>query len=157
LNSALSGLRIAQQQLNVISTNISNATTPGYSRKILPQSTQVIASTGEMLGVRADTVIRNVDLNLERELWTQISSVSAMDVKGTYLGAIEKFHGANSKEFSIAAQIAELKDKFSALSDSPSDSFLLQSTLNQAQTVAGKFNDFAKLITELRNDAQDDI
>lgn len=46
LNAALSGLRVAQQQLSVISNNVSNASTPGYTRKILPQTTQVINSTG---------------------------------------------------------------------------------------------------------------
>lgn len=157
LNTALSGLRIAQQQLNVISNNVSNATTPGYTRKILPQSTQVVNATGEIIGVQAETLIRKVDLNLERELWTQISSVSALDIKATYLDTIEKFHGPTNKELSIAAQIAQLKDKFAALSDSPADSFLLQSALSQADVVADKFNDFGKLITQLRNDAQDEI
>lgn len=157
LNAALSGLRVAQQQLTVISNNVSNATTPGYTRKILPQSTQVINSTGQIIGVQSETMIRKVDMNLERELWTQISSVSQLDVKGSYLDTIEKFHGATNKEISISAEIAELKDKFAALSDSPADGFLLQSTLSQAQTVAGKFNEFGELITQLRNDAQDDM
>lgn len=157
LNAALSGLRVAQQQLSVISNNISNASTPGYTRKILPQTTQVINSTGQIIGVQSETIIRKVDLNLERELWTQVSSVSEVSIKATYLDTIEKFHGVTNKEASIAAEIAELKDKFAALSDSPSDGFLLQSTLGQAQYLAGKFNDFGKLLTEMRNDAQDEM
>lgn len=157
LNAALSGLRIAQQQLTTISNNVSNATTPGYTRKILPQTTQVINSTGQIIGVQAETMIRQVDLNLERELWTQVSSVSALETRASYLDQIEKFHGATNKELSIAAEIAELKDKFAALSDSPSDGFLLQSTLEQAKTVATKFNQFGELITQLRNDAQDEM
>ena len=157
LNAALSGLRVAQQQLSTISNNVSNATTPGYTRKILPQSTQVINSTGQIIGVQAETLIRKVDLNLERELWTQVSSVSELNVKAAYLDTIEKFHGATQSQRSVAAQIAELKDKFAALSDSPSDGFLLQSTLAQAQQVATKFNEFGNLITDLRNDAQDEM
>jgi flagellar hook-associated protein 1 FlgK len=157
LNAALSGLRVAQQQLTTISNNVSNATTPGYTRKILPQSTQVINSTGEIIGVQAETLIRKVDMNLERELWTQVSSVSELSVKASYLDTIEKFHGAANKETSIAAEIAELKDKFAALSDSPSDGFLLQTTLSQAQHVAEKFNEFGTLLTQLRNDAQDEM
>ncbi len=157
LNAALSGLRVAQQQLSVISNNVSNATTPGYTKKILPQTTQVINSTGEIIGVQSGTMIRKIDFNLERELWTQISSVSGLETKGAYLDTIEKFHGATNKEISISAEIAELKDKFAALSDSPADGFLLQSTLTQAQTVANKFNDFGKLLTQLRNDAQDEM
>ncbi len=157
LNAALSGLRVAQQQLTVISNNVSNATTPGYTRKILPQTTQVINSTGQIIGVQSETLIRKVDLNLERELWTQVSSVSELNVKAGYLDTIEKFHGATNKESSIAAEIAELKDKFAALSDSPADGFLLQSTLGQAQLLAGKFNEFGQLLTQMRNDAQDEM
>ena len=157
LNAALSGLRVAQQQLNIISNNVANATTPGYTRKILPQSSQVINSTGQLIGAKAETVIRNVDLNLEKELWTQISAVSALDAKAAYLDRIEKFHGPTNKELSIAAQIAQLKDKFAALSDSPGEGSLLQSTLNQAQVVAKKFNEFGQMITDLRNEAQDDM
>ena len=157
LNSALSGLRVAQQQLTVISNNVSNATTAGYTRKLLPQSTQVIDSTGQIVGVRGETMIRSVDLNLERELWTQVSSVAETDIKAAYLDTIEKFHGATNKESSIAAQIAALKDKFSALSDSPADGFLLSAALGQAKTVANKFNEFGELITQLRNDAQDEM
>lgn len=157
LNSALSGLRIAQAQLTTISNNVSNATTPGYSRKILPQSTQVINSTGQIIGVQGETLIRRVDLNLEKELWTQVSGVAELDVKATYLSQIEKFHGATDKELSIAAQIAKLKDNFAALSDSPSDGSLLQTTLNQAKYVATKFNEFGDLITQMRTDAQDEM
>ena len=157
LSSALSGLKIAQQQLNVISNNVSNASTPGYTRKILPQSTEVINSTGEVYGVKGDTMIRNVDLNLESQLWTQVSSIAATGAKQTYLDTIEKFHGTTNTESSIAAQISKLKDNFSSLSDSPSDGFLLQSTLQQATNVASKLNDFGQLITQQRNDAQDDM
>lgn len=157
LNAALSGLRVAQQQLTTISNNVSNATTPGYTRKLLPQGTQVINSTGQTIGVQSGTLIRNVDLNLERELWTQVSSVSATETKAAYLDQIEKFHGVTNKEQSIAAEIADLKDKFAALSDSPSDGSLLQTALAQAQTVATKFNEYGNLVTQLRNDAQDEM
>lgn len=157
LNAALSGLRVAQQQLTVISNNVSNATTPGYTRKILPQTTQVINSTGQIIGVQSQTLIRKVDMNLEKELWTQVSGVAELDVKAAYLDKIEKFHGSTQDERSIAAEISQLKDTFSALSDSPSDGFLQQSALAQAQVVAKKFNEFADLITEMRNDAQDEM
>ncbi len=157
LNAALSGLRVAQQQLTVISNNVSNATTPGYTRKILPQTTQVINSTGQIIGVQSETMIRRVDMNLQKELWTQVSGTAELDVKASYLDRIEKFHGATQEERSIAAEISQLKDTFAALSDSPSDGFLQQSTLAQAQTVAKKFNEFGNLITEMRNDAQDEM
>ncbi len=157
LNSAISGLRVAQAQLSNVSNNIANATTSGYTRKILPQSTQAVATTGQTIGVKTDAIIRNVDLNLERELWTKVSVVSYSEVKAAYLDTIEKFHGATNKETSLGAQISLLKDKFAALADSPADGFAQQSTISQAEVVARKFNEFGNLITQMRNDAQTDM
>ncbi len=156
LNTALTGLRIAQQQLNIISNNVANVGTEGYTRKILPQSTQVLRD-GQGIGVLSDSVIRKVDMNLSRDLWTQVSAVSASEVKASYLSSIEAFNGPPDKELSIAAYIAELQNQFSALNDNPNDTFQLQATLNQALDVADKFNDFGKMITQLRRDAQDEI
>ncbi|MCF8496216.1 MAG: flagellar hook-associated protein FlgK, partial [Alphaproteobacteria bacterium] len=155
LDSALTGLRIAQQQIGVVSSNISNATTAGYTRKIMPQSTQVIE--GMSIGVRADTIVRKVDINLERDLWTQISSTGFHSVQASYLQRVEQFHGAPGDEISIASEISRLKDSFSALSVTPEDTFLLSSVMNQAGDAVNKINQFSNLITTLRNDAQDQL
>ncbi len=155
LDSALSGLRSAQAQLSVISSNISNVSTPGYSRKILPQSARVAA--GETIGVQSDRIIRNVDVSISRDLWTQVSSTSSLTTRSAYLSQIQNFHGAPEAKVSLAAEIAALKDSFSNLSDSPEDGFRLGETLRQAGDVVDKFNDFGKLIQQLRNDAEDEI
>jgi flagellar hook-associated protein 1 FlgK len=155
LDSALSGLRIAQQQISVISNNVANVGTPGFTRKILPQSSQSIQ--GVTVGVISETIIRRVDLNLERDLWTQISTVGQLDIQKSYLSRIEQFHGPPDKELSIAAELSRLKDSFSALSDNPSDTFLLSAVVDKAVDAANKINNLSGLITTLRNDTQTDI
>jgi flagellar hook-associated protein 1 FlgK len=155
LNSALTGLRIAQQQISVISNNVANVGTAGYTRKILPQSSQIV--NGQGVGVLADTIIRNVDLNLSRDLWTQISSTSMLDIKESYLNRIQQFHGPPDKELSLAAELAALHNSFAELADSPEDRFLQSNTVNQAVDTANKINEFSRLITTLRNDAQGQI
>jgi flagellar hook-associated protein 1 FlgK len=157
LNTAITGLRAAQAQLGVISNNVTNATTPGYNRQILPQETQVLQSTGQTIGVLTGTVIRTVDMNLQRDLWTQVSASSMENVQIQYLQQIQDFNGPPDKEFSIAAKLAELRDSFSALSDIPDDTTALEGTLNQAHIVADKFNDYAELLTRMRNDTQGDL
>lgn len=155
LSAALSGLRASQQQISVISNNVANVSTPGFTRKILPQSSQAI--NGATVGVISETITRNVDLNLSRDLWTQISSAEALDVKLSYLEQIEKFHGASDSELSFAAEISKLKDSFASLSDSPSDEFLLSQAVSEAEDTAAKIRDYSELITTLRNDAQNEI
>lgn len=155
LDAALSGLRVAQQQVSVISNNVSNVGTPGFSRKILPQST--LAIEGTSVGVLSESIIRQVNLNLERDLWTQVSAVNAYDIKASYLKKIENFHGAPDKELSIAAELGRLQDTFTSLADDPSNNFLLGNAVNQAVDTADKINDLSRLITTLRNDAQNEM
>lgn len=155
LNSALSGLRVSQQQLNVVANNVSNVGTPGYTRKLLPQGS--VSSQGVVQGVRAENIIRQVDLNLERNLWTQVSATSHLSVKESYLQRIEQFHGPPDRELSVAAELARLQDTFSALSELPEDSQRQSTVVNQAVDVAKKINDLADLIQTSRNDAQDEM
>ncbi len=155
LDAAVSGLRIAQQQMNTISNNVANVGTPGYTRKILPQSSKAVE--GNTVGVSSDPVVRNVDLNLTRDLWTQISGASSFDVKKAYLDRVVQFHGPPDRELSVAAAISRLHDAFAALSDAPADAFQLAATLDKAVDTASKINDFSRLITTLRNDAQTEM
>lgn len=155
LDAALAGLRVSQQQINVISNNVANVGTPGYTRKILPQSSQALQ--GVTYGVAAETIIRNVDLNLQRNLWTQVSAINELDIQQSYLQRVEQFHGPPDAELSLAAEIARLRDSFSSLAESPEDPFVQASTINQAIDTANKINDFSDLVNTMRNDAQDDI
>ncbi len=155
MDSALSGLRIAQQQLNIVSTNIANVGTDGYTRKILPQST--VAINGEAVGVTSEIVTRYVRATLAREVWTQVSVTSGLEVTQSYLDNIQNFHGPSDAEVSLSAIISGLRDSFSQLSDLPEDDFLLRETLNQAQSTVSKINDFADLLIDQRNDTQTDI
>lgn len=155
LDAALSGLRVSQQQISVISNNVSNVNTTGFTRKTMGQEAQSI--NGVTVGVLGNTITRNVDLNLERDLWTQVSSVGSLDVKASYLGRIEQFHGAPEDQLSVAAEISRLRDSFSALSDLPEDPFLLAQAVSEADKTATKINDLSDLIMTSRNDAQDEI
>ncbi len=155
LDAALSGLRVSQQQINVISNNVANVGTPGYTRKILPQESQ--AANGITIGVRANTIIRQVDINLERDLWTQQSSVGFYNVQSEFLGRVEAFHGPPDAELSFAAEASRLQDSFLALADSPENTFLQASTVDEAIDTANKINEFSDFITTLRNDTQNEI
>lgn len=152
LNSALSGLRVNQAQIDVISSNIANVGTEGYTRKILPQTTPAIA--GKSVGVTGETIVRNVDLRIQRDFWTQVSAVAFHDIREAYLTRIDQFHGTPAEGISVAADISELQDKFAALADAPDDQFRQIDTVDQATNLANKINNLSDYITTLRNDAQ---
>lgn len=155
LNSALSGLKAAQKALDTISTNISNAQTVGYTRKILPQESQVVG--GSVVGVQVNSLVRNVDKFLMRDMYRQTSVTQTSTVQQKYLSQIQDFHGASDAERSLSSAIGNLSSAFTSLSASPDNQILLNDTVTQAQQVAKKFNDFYALLNNLRQNAENEI
>ncbi|WP_435640655.1 flagellar hook-associated protein FlgK [Micavibrio aeruginosavorus] len=155
LDSALSGLKIAQQQLSVISNNVANVSTPGYSRKVLPQ--QTVAIDGVTVGVKGNAVVRNVDMYLARDYWTQVSAVTYQETTATYMNQIQQFHGAPDAETSISAKITALQNAFLGLVNQPDSEVGMQAAVSTAQSTAQKFNDYSNLMTQMRNDTQREL
>ena len=155
LDTAISGLRAAQRNLDVISNNISNAGVEGYTRKILPQETLLIG--GEGAGVKLQAIMRKVDMTLMRDLVKQNSVTANSATTETYLNRIQEFHGASEAERSIAARLGKLNDAFADLSTAPNDGFKLGNVVNAAQDAARAMNDFNTLISQMRNDIQSEI
>lgn len=155
LDAALSGLRAAQRQLDTISNNISNASTPGFTRKILPTQTLVVGGVG--MGVELNAIMRSVDKNLIRDMMKQTSVSSGATVTANFLDRIQSFHGASEAASSISAKIGKLGDAFSTLSSDPNSTTQLANTVAQARQVADTFNSFTKLMNDMKNETEDKI
>src|SRR5690242_3586362 len=91
LQNALTGLQAAQSNLAVISSNIANAQTPGYSREIVPLSTQVVGNVGS--GVLVGVTQRQVDENLSGAARDQDTAASAAAATNIYFQQIQSLFG----------------------------------------------------------------
>lgn len=155
LDAALSGLRAAQRSLDLISGNIANASTEGYTRKILPQESLVVGGNG--LGVKVQAIVRNVDRALLRDVFRQLSLSEGYGVREQYLTRIQDFHGPSEAERSIAAHIGKLADAFSELSSAPDSPIALSKTLSVAEQTVTRFREFTAMITQMRNQTEEEI
>ncbi|MDI1228631.1 MAG: flagellar hook-associated protein FlgK [bacterium] len=155
LDAALSGLRAAQRQLDTISNNIANASTPGFTRKILPTQTLVVGGVG--MGVEMNAIMRSVDKNLIRDMMKQTSLASGAVTTSAFLDRIQTFHGASEAQSSISAKIGKLGDAFSALSADPNSTTQLSNAVTQARQVAETFNKFSTMMNDMKNEAEDKI
>ncbi len=141
--------------MDIISNNIANASTEGYTRKILPQENLVIGGIGG--GVKLQAIVRNVDKALLRDLVGQVSTNANATTKESYLNRIQDFYGASESERAISARLSHLATSFSNLSTQPESALLLNSSLSAAREVASTFNDFSSLLTSMRNQTEDEI
>jgi flagellar hook-associated protein 1 FlgK len=150
LGSAISGLRVAQRGLDLTANNVANASTPGYTRKTLPQEAVVAGDTG--VGVRYGEVQRYVDQNLMRDYRVQLGQDAYLSTKEGYLARIIEAHGSTDAESNVAAQIGALYSSFVGLSSDPSSASQQQSVIAQAQKTATTFNNFFNNLQDLRNE-----
>ena len=154
LQSALTGLQAAQANLAVISTNISNAQTPGYSRETVPLTTQVVGSdAGVLIGVAQ----RQVDVNLATSARQQDTVASAANVTNTYLQQIQSLFGQVNDGHSLGDAFNNFSSALQTLSTSPEDPVAQQAAVSAGQSIAEKLNGLSSGIQQIRAGADSQI
>lgn len=140
LSIGVSGLNAAQVALNTVGNNISNASTPGYSRQTVVQSENISSSNGLYTigsGVNVTAVQRAYSAFLTSAVWSSNSSMqgatttndlattlnSALSASGNLQNALDSFYGS-----------------FSTLANTPGVTSSRQAALGSASSLATVFN-----------------
>ena len=155
LNTGLKALLAAQSKLQTIGHNVSNATTPGYSRQTLDVATSASITLHGVLtgtGVDAQVVRRTVDMLVKARLSTQTSVVSRLSTRVDLMSEAEGLLGSGS-----SGALDQLFKKFfaglSSLSATPEDPALASNAVSGAADIAGKFHMLASGTSKLAQDA----
>ena len=152
---ASSGLANVTSQLAVVSQNVSNANTAGYTREIGQQS--ALSSNGLELGVRTGTTVRSVNTMLQAEAWQQNATVAAMTVRSNALAAIDAAHGSPGQGDDLASLTGALSDAFTTLSANPSSTAGQSAVVAAAGNLARGINNVAQAVGTQRQAAQDSV
>ncbi len=155
LNNSLSGLNINRQSLAVLSQNIANANTPGYSRKIVEQESLYLDGNGS--GVSIKDITRKVDDYLIKSVREQSSAVGQGDTIGDYSDRIQILLGKPGNKDSIDANIGTFFNAVQSLADTPENSSLRVNAINLGKILAGRINDLSTGLNDLRFQADQDI
>jgi flagellar hook-associated protein 1 FlgK len=155
ISTALSGLRVTQQALDLTAANVANAQVEGYTRKILPQESLVIGERG--VGVRSGQIQRYVNNALLRDYRTQIGVETSLSVRESYLSRIQSFHGSADRETNLASRLNALASSFTTLSATPNSITVQQTVVDSADNLAKEFNKFGNFLVQLRGEVQESI
>ena len=80
LKTALSGVKASQNAMSVVSENVNNVKTEGYSRKVYSQQTLILAN-GQSSGVISNTNLRQVDEQLRYQYRTESGTMQSSYVR----------------------------------------------------------------------------
>ncbi|WP_142848918.1 flagellar hook-associated protein FlgK [Telmatospirillum sp. J64-1] len=155
LSSALSGLQANQAKIDVISRNVSNASTPGYTRKYAPTENAIYGTHGG--GVRLLAVQRQVDNRMQLEMFAQSGQASQHNVISDFLSRVDQLFGRPQDAVSVSASVKNLTNSLQALADTPEMAALRQGVLNDAQNLAMDLNNMSQSIQKMRLEAEQGI
>ncbi len=161
----ISGLRVAQNALDIIGNNIANAASPGYHRQridLVPAYTSYTAGLLLGGGVNVGGVTRVVDNLLEQEILRQRSSSGHISQELSTMRVVESAFGELSTE--NGGLNAAIDDFFNALSDlstNPGGIVWQNLVVSTAEVMASRFrtlgNFLATLETEIILEAENTI
>lgn len=155
LSNALSGLNVNQQQLTILSQNIANANTQGYSKQVARQSAVYI--NGEANGVTVADVVRRVDEYLASAVQKQGSALSSSTIIDDYNTRSQLLMGNPGNKNSIDSYINTFFNAVQSLVQTPQNTTLQQATLNSGVAVADQISSLAKELRQLQYEADQDI
>lgn len=155
LNNALTGLRVNQQSIAVLSQNIANVNTAGYSRQIINQSAVSINGLGS--GVQIDDIVRKVDKYLQRSLQTQGSNNASSQTTDTYYQRIQTLLGRPGAANSIDSFVTSFFNSIQQLAETPETTSLKSNAIAGGNTLARQLSNLAADTNDLRFEADRDI
>lgn len=151
LSSSLTGMKVAQSQLEIISNNIANVDTQGYTRKTAAQS--ALVSSGQTMGVTIGNKGRIVDESLLKNFLTSNSTTSSLSTQYNYMSRLDNIMGTTEQGNSLSANVASLQSAFETFSTSVSSAASRYQLLTNAQALTSKLNYLSDNVQTLRGDA----
>ncbi|MES2984045.1 MAG: flagellar hook-associated protein FlgK [Pseudomonadota bacterium] len=155
LNNAVSGLRLNQQAISVLSQNISNVNTPGYSKQLINQSAVYIAGVGS--GVKIDDITRQIDKYLQRSVQSQGSVNASSDTTNQYYQRVQSLLGQPGANNSLDSFMTTFFNAVQSLAESPEISSLRSNAVSAGSSLAQQLSGLAGSINDLRFQADGDI
>lgn len=156
INSSLNGIRTSQKAMDVVSENVSNVNTEGYSRKEYTQKTLVL-NNGSYSGAISNTDLRQVDMKMREQLRKETGLLQQSNVRAYYLDLVQAKLGQPSSEYSISNRINAIQTAFESLGVD-SDKLNAQSTAVTAlDTSLTQMRELSEQIQTLRMEVDQEI
>ncbi len=152
LGSALSGLRVTQAGLDVVARNVSNADTPGYTRKTLNQSTLVVGSN--VSGIRIGDITRDVDTLVQRQLRLENSGAGYVRILKQYYDQLDLMMGEPGAANGLDTLYNTFLSSMEALGTSPDSFIAREQALRDAQVLANNLNQMSADLQAMRLEAE---
>ncbi|WP_373236325.1 flagellar hook-associated protein FlgK [Cohaesibacter celericrescens] len=155
LTIAQSGLRATNRELEVVSSNITNANTVGYTRKTSNREDLVL--NGQVTSVVNTTMQRTLDEVAQKQFWSETAATGYASTLNQYLGQVDALLGQPGGSNALDTLVNEFGSSLQKLQTSPDDEATRLEVLNEAAVLVQKLNETSEAIQGLRQNAEFEI
>ncbi len=149
LDSALSGLTTTQAQIDVISQNVANQASVGYTRR---QATLVQQVTGgQTTGVQVARIQRILDQVVQSQLRTETSAAAYTSTQSDYFQQLDQVFGQPGATGALDTTVNAFTSAVQALSNNPSSNITRSNAVTAAQSLAGQLSSISTSIQTQRD------
>jgi flagellar hook-associated protein 1 len=155
LQSALSGVEAAQEELETTSNNIENANTPGYEEESVtlsqnPSLSLALSGEGMQLGtgVNATGIQQSGNQYLDSAYRTQNASTNAATTEQSYINQVQSALDEPSST-GISSQLSTFWSDWNNLANNPTDASAKQTVVNDGTTIADSFNSLSQELSQI--------
>ncbi len=155
LSNALSGLNVSSRNAEIISNNVANAMTPGYTRRTTEISSVVVAGDGAGARVSGIRLEQNPGLTADRRRID--AELGASTTRSDTLARVADALGAPGSTGALAARAAQLETAMVAASNDPASTSKQASLLDAAQSLTSTISQISTENRRIRMDADKSI
>ena len=155
LTNALSGLTAQARAAELVSSNIANVSTPGYSRRELILASRATGTPGQ--GVQVVGVQRSVNLPLLGDRRLAQSASGDADTRAAFFKRVEKTVGTPDDAYSISGRVAALDAALVEASSHPESESRLATVMSTAKALARQIGITSKDVQAMRAAANTEI
>ena len=160
LNTANSALRFSQNAMGVVSNNVANANTVGYTRQVITAENNVVNGQGQ--GVTAGTVTRYSDQIVQTGMDKQRANLEYNNTVAKYFDTIEKQFGkltvpGETNSSNLDDQISSMFTQLNNLIQDPTSSSNRVTFKNSTVQTASRLNTLANDLANTQVSLDDQI
>lgn len=155
IQNALSGLQTTESAIQIVSNNITNANTEGYTRKTAAAVSRTLDLEGR--GVQIGELGRTVDERLLRDVRVNLAATGEARVLDSYYQRVIDQFGTLSGDSSLGAGLTDLATSLQNLTVAPENSANRIEVITNAVAVAKQLKDLSGQVQNLRYDADQAI
>jgi flagellar hook-associated protein 1 len=152
LSNSLTGLRTTQAQIELVSQNVANADSAGYTKRRLSIVQQITADRTS--GVRIAGIDRTIDQVVQRQLRTETAGGNYTDVRSDFYARIDQIFGQPGGQGALDGTFNAFLQSVQALGNNPADYTARAQTLSSAENLANRINTASSDVQALRDGAE---